>query len=73
MTITGQPAGEARLEHRHGDHATGCGGCGHPFALHSNGKTECKAFACTAGPDDGPCQEFVAAADKPGEPARLAS
>ena len=56
MTITGQPAGEARLEHRHGDHATGCGECGHPFALHSNGKTECKAFACTAGPDDGPCQ-----------------
>lgn len=31
----------------------GCAICGHPHALHSNGATECKAFACTAGPSVG--------------------
>lgn len=32
---------------------SGCAGCGHPNALHSNGKTECKAFACRTGPSVG--------------------
>lgn len=27
----------------------GCAGCGHPFTLHSNGTTPCKASGCTAG------------------------
>jgi hypothetical protein len=37
--------------------STGCArpGCGHPRALHSNGQTPCKAFACSAGP----CQECM--------------
>lgn len=37
---------------------SGCGTCGHPFTLHSNGRTACKAAACTAGPDGIPCQSF---------------
>jgi len=41
-----------------GDAQAGCARCGHPFALHSNGTTPCKAFACTAGPDEAPCPEF---------------
>jgi hypothetical protein len=28
----------------------GCAGCGHPYALHSNGRTPCRAFACSTGP-----------------------
>lgn len=36
-----------------------CGDCGHPFALHSNGRTACCAYACTAGPDGAPCPAFV--------------
>jgi hypothetical protein len=27
--------------------------CRHPLALHSNGKTPCMAFACSAGPSVG--------------------
>jgi hypothetical protein len=38
---------------RTGVHVTaapsGCGGCGHPYTLHSNGKTDCKAAGCTGG------------------------
>lgn len=38
---------------RTGAHVTvapsGCGNCGHPLTLHSNGKTACKAAGCTAG------------------------
>lgn len=38
---------------RTGAHVTaapsGCGGCGHPFTLHSNGRTGCKAAGCTGG------------------------
>ena len=30
--------------------SSGCGRCGHPLALHSNGKTPCMAFACSGGP-----------------------
>jgi len=32
-------------------HSSGCArpGCNHPVALHSNGKTPCRAFACRAG------------------------
>jgi hypothetical protein len=32
--------------------SSGCArpGCGHPRALHSNGKSPCRAFACSAGP-----------------------
>ncbi|MCW2929908.1 MAG: hypothetical protein JWM19_870 [Actinomycetia bacterium] len=30
--------------------SSGCATCGHPFALHGNGRTQCKAFACSAGP-----------------------
>jgi hypothetical protein len=34
------------------DASAGCArpGCGHPRALHSNGKSPCRAFACSAGP-----------------------
>lgn len=34
------------------DASAGCArpGCGHPRALHSNGTSPCKAFACSAGP-----------------------
>jgi hypothetical protein len=73
MTNT-QPAGDARLGARPAaENSTGgCGTCGHPYALHSNGKTPCRAFACTAGPDETPCQEYVAPADEP-IPERLAS
>jgi hypothetical protein len=39
-----------------------CARCRHPYALHSNGTTACRAFACTAGPEGGPCQEFLAQA-----------
>lgn len=38
---------------------TGCGACGHPFALHSNGTTPCRAYACTAGTGGKPCAEFA--------------
>lgn len=38
---------------RTGVHVTaapsGCGGCGHPLTLHSNGRTGCKAAGCTGG------------------------
>jgi hypothetical protein len=38
---------------RTGVHVTaapsGCSGCGHPFTLHSNGRTACKAAGCTGG------------------------
>jgi hypothetical protein len=27
----------------------GCARCHHPFALHSNGESACRAFACSAG------------------------
>jgi hypothetical protein len=30
--------------------ASGCHSCGHPFTLHSNGRTGCRAAGCTAGP-----------------------
>ena len=35
---------------------SGCRTCGHPFTLHSNGKTACRAAGCTAGPAE-PCGE----------------
>lgn len=50
--LGGRPAAEAQ---------SGCSECGHPRALHSNGRTPCRAYACTAGPDGQPCQGFVAA------------
>jgi hypothetical protein len=28
---------------------SGCAGCGHPFTLHSNGKTACRAAGCASG------------------------
>lgn len=38
---------------RTGVHVTaapsGCGCCGHPFTLHSNGRTGCKAAGCAGG------------------------
>jgi hypothetical protein len=37
---------------------SGCETCGHPFTLHSNGETECRAAGCHAGPDGGPCPGF---------------
>jgi hypothetical protein len=46
--------------HAHADGA--CAACGHPRALHSNGDTPCKAFACHSGTDGGPCQQYRAAA-----------
>jgi hypothetical protein len=33
----------------------GCARCGHPLALHSNGRTHCMATGCHAGPGGGPC------------------
>jgi hypothetical protein len=52
-----------RIAARPHPHASGaCGHCGHPFALHSNGQTECLAFACHRGADGGPCQQYRAAA-----------
>ena len=42
-----------------GDSQGGCAGCRHPFALHSNGTTECKAFACKSGPQGTPCPGFT--------------
>ena len=33
--------------------------CGHPFALHSNGKSPCKATGCSAMPDGSPCEGFL--------------
>jgi hypothetical protein len=69
MTHAGHGGGEPRLGARPaGDATPGCATCGHPFALHSNGTTGCKAWACTAGPDGAPCPEFKAA-----EGERLAS
>lgn len=45
---------------RTGVHVTaapsGCGDCGHPLTLHSNGKTACRAAGCAAGPAE-PCGE----------------
>ena len=38
-----------------------CGRCKHPYPLHGNGTTECKAIGCKAGPDGGPCPEWVPA------------
>jgi hypothetical protein len=35
----------------------GCVTCGHPAALHSNGKTPCRAVGCNVG--GRPCQELV--------------
>lgn len=35
---------------------SGCLLCGHPFTLHSNGTTPCRAAGCTAGPT-APCSE----------------
>ncbi len=32
------------------DASAGCARCHHPLALHSNGASPCKAFACSAGP-----------------------
>jgi len=37
-----------------------CEWCGHPYALHSNGTTECKAFACHTGPEGQACQGYIA-------------
>jgi hypothetical protein len=50
--IGGRPTAAAR---------TGCGVCRHPKALHSNGKSGCRAYACTAGQDGQPCPGFVPA------------
>jgi hypothetical protein len=30
--------------------SAGCARCHHPYALHSNGGSACRAFACSAGP-----------------------
>ena len=75
MTNTGAGTGDIpRLGERPASgSASGCAECGHPFAMHSNGKTPCKAFACTAGPGRGPCQEFTTAAPAAGGQQRAAS
>ena len=53
MTIQGA-AQEMRLGARPvAGESAGCAGCGHPIALHSNGKTPCRAFACSGGPSAG--------------------
>lgn len=43
----------------------GCKKCGHPYALHSNGDTPCRATGCSAGPDGTPCQSFEPAQEEP--------
>ena len=53
--------------------AAGCHGCGHPLTMHSNGRTPCRAAACHAGPDGGPCPGFTADAGEHAEGILLAS
>lgn len=60
MAKTGSAAEPSRLGGRPARTVrSGCAECGHPYALHSNGESTCKAFACTAGPDSQPCPRFV--------------
>jgi hypothetical protein len=61
MAQTGGFAGASRLGERPAAavSTSGCTGCGHPFALHGNGKTTCRAFACRKGPHGQPCQGFA--------------
>lgn len=73
MTHTGPSTGEIRLGERPaGGSTSGCQACGHPYALHSNGATACRAGSCTAGPGGQPCEGFVTAGQGE-QPARLAS
>lgn len=62
---------------RTGVHVTaapsGCGNCGHPFTLHSNGATPCKAAGCTGGGGSAPCPGFAAAGQGHLAPVLLAS
>ncbi len=53
-------------------HPLGCQrpGCGHPESLHRNGTSRCTAFACTAGPDETPCPEYLAERPARAESAR---
>jgi hypothetical protein len=44
----------------------GCARCGHPRALHSNGKTSCKAIGCDVGGGE-TCPGFVYALAPPPE------
>lgn len=53
--------------------SSGCAICGHPKTLHSNGRTACRAAACTAGPDGAACQGFTAHADDSHVPELIAS
>lgn len=63
MTTPDATGADPRMGARPARHVhSGCKTCHHPKALHSNGATPCTAFACTAGPDGTPCQEYVAAA-----------
>lgn len=48
-----------------------CARCHHPYPLHGNGKTACKAVGCKAGPDEQPCPGFVRADEA--EPVAQAS
>lgn len=74
MTHSGAAPAEGRLGGRPARGApAGCVECGHPHALHGNGMTGCRAFACTAGPGNQPCQQFVSPPEATAEPARLAS
>jgi hypothetical protein len=52
-------SGTVRTGTRVSDAAAGCGDCGHPFTLHSNGKTECRAVGCHAGPLGTACPGFA--------------
>lgn len=60
MTYPGNTAGLESLGARPARDAapSGCKRCRHPRALHSNGKTACRAGSCTAGPGGTPCPEF---------------
>lgn len=44
---------------------SGCAGCGHPFTLHSNGRTPCRAAGCHAGPGGAACQGYDPGAHAP--------
>jgi MoxR-like ATPase len=54
------PVERPRTESLQGKPWAGCARCGHPWQLHSNGRTPCLAVGCRRGPDGAPCPGFVA-------------
>ena len=48
----------------------GCHRCGHPYALHSNGQTPCRAAGCRL-PDGQPCPAYIAEPEPVAEDLRV--